>query len=156
MKRRKQKARSDARPLGCKGRYTKPNIWDEVRDLDMPLVEPGARFFVFALNLMGCMTIYSCEGHPDGFYVIFKATLAQARRIKLAGFMSVELENSFGAGTWWSLRLNEPKPRTGHVDRLRWAADSWLKAGLVTRSQRGKGESLIAYGPAKPVEPRRS
>ena len=36
-------------------------------------LEPGVKFFVLMLEQAGCETMYSCEGHPGGFYIVFRA-----------------------------------------------------------------------------------
>ncbi len=34
-------------------------------------LEPGVKYFVLAIEAMGGRTEFSCEGHPDGFYILF-------------------------------------------------------------------------------------
>ena len=36
-------------------------------------LERGVSYFVNKLESLGCKTMWSCEGHPAGFYVIFMA-----------------------------------------------------------------------------------
>lgn|SRR5581483_4447915 len=57
---------------------TSPNPWDAARKIKVlrcapgyPLadLEPGVKFFVLMLERLGAQTLYSCEGHPRGFYV---------------------------------------------------------------------------------------
>src|SRR4051812_18125423 len=58
------------------------NPWDSVQGAvlirhdtetgeDTPL-EAGVNFFVLMLEQLGATTRFSCEGHPDGFYVVFQ------------------------------------------------------------------------------------
>lgn len=130
-----------------RGRYTHANAWDAAcqqrlqrRDgtrFGKPeVIDPGVNFFVLVLEQMGIRTHFSCEGHPDGFYITFGASYAQATKIKMAGFFSVEIE---GARTW-SLRIHPVKDEDerGHVDCLRWAADAWEKRfGKLKLPKRG-------------------
>jgi hypothetical protein len=111
-----------------KGEYTEPNIWDQAKKLPMRGIDPGVRFFVFALNAMGLPTEYSCEGHPGGFYVVFRGPYAAARKVKGKGYFSVEIEGT----NRWSLRIHMRENRRGHVDHLRHAAKAW-EIGLLPK-----------------------
>jgi hypothetical protein len=118
-----------------KGKHTKPGVWDRYRrpilfrSSDMPFgppsepLDPGVNFFVLTLEAMGLRTRFSCEGHPDGFYVSFASSYRKALKIKQAGFFSVEIE---GDGNW-SIRLSTERDEKQHVDCLRWAAEAWAK-----------------------------
>jgi hypothetical protein len=61
------------------------NPWDEARKLKLTrgneiwppdVIDPGVNYFVLRLEEMGCTTRFSCEGHPDGFYVSYWGPLA--------------------------------------------------------------------------------
>lgn len=54
-------------------------------------LEPGVNFFVLMLERLGATTRFSCEGHPDGFYVMFDSTPELVRSITRAGFFTVEV-----------------------------------------------------------------
>jgi hypothetical protein len=78
------------------------------------------------LEKLGSKTRYSCEGHPDGFYIMFEADYELAFRIAAIGFFTIEL--------WWrqkntfSLRMSLRNSRGNIEDRnqtLRWAAAAW-------------------------------
>lgn len=112
----------------ARGRYTKKNIWDEMAKLEVyrdgEKLDPGVNYFVFMLDQMGLRTLYSCEGHPGGFYVTFVAPYETALKIKNAGFFSVEIEGE----NYWSIRRHMPvEDEREVVDAMRWATDSWEK-----------------------------
>jgi hypothetical protein len=67
-------------------------------------LEPGVRFFVLMLERLGCTTLFSCEGHPDGFYVSFQGPPEVARAVEACGFLTVSLH---GAGYRLSLDWGE-------------------------------------------------
>lgn len=85
-------------------------------------LEPGVNFFVLALEQYGAITHYSCEGHPNNFYVLFRADYTLATRIQAAGYLRVEIEGE----NLWSIRCNfddeETKTRV-----LTYAAKAWTK-----------------------------
>jgi len=111
-----------------KGRHTKPNIWDRAARLklirDGEKLDPGVNYFVAMLNQLKLPTIFSCEGHPNGFYVAFVAFYPMALKIRQCGFFSVELEGQ----CHWSIRITHPlRSNVSRVDLLRWAAEAWEK-----------------------------
>src|SRR3954462_5528073 len=57
---------------------------------DTPL-EVGVNFFVLILEQLGATTRFSCEGHPDGFYIVFEGSPELARAITHTGFFTVEI-----------------------------------------------------------------
>src|SRR5688500_17151144 len=57
---------------------------------EVPL-EPGVNFFVLMLEQLGATTRFSCEGHPDGFYIMFDCSPDLVRSITRAGFFTVEV-----------------------------------------------------------------
>lgn len=96
----------------------------------LELVDRGVTFFVLALEALGAVTKFSCEGHPTSFYVAFEAPYALAERIHSAGFFRVEVEGT----DYWSIRRSEASSEPGKpytdADKkrvLRWAAEAWLK-----------------------------
>jgi hypothetical protein len=54
-------------------------------------LDPGVNYFVLQLERLGCETIYSCQGHPTGFYVLFIAPDDAARRLVESGYFDVHL-----------------------------------------------------------------
>jgi hypothetical protein len=111
-----------------RGHYTKRNVWDDAADLEVirggERIDPGVNYFVLMLDQMGLQTHFSCEGHPDEFYVAFTASYEQALRVTSAGYFTVEIEGS----NYWSMRWRQKgdgNPETSRVDALRWAAEAW-------------------------------
>lgn len=89
-------------------------------------LENGVKFFVLTLEeRFGVTTNYSCEGHPNGFYVAFTATYEEACRIKSAGFFSVEIEKG---ALDWSMRLGPQLDEADKAKTLTWAAQAWQRA----------------------------
>ena len=148
---------SGLRPVGV---YTKQeeNEWDEarktplfrlqksasyegrlVRRLKRMELERGVNYFVLALERLGCRTHFSCEGHPNDFYIVFSCNYETAIFIASLGYFNVELNERDN----WSLRkaydaedkvfdapevrgLEEAEVyRRRHVDAMRWAAQAW-------------------------------
>ena len=54
-------------------------------------LDPEVNFFVESLEAIGAKTLYSCEGHPQGFYVLFKAPYQVARNIASLGYFNVSV-----------------------------------------------------------------
>ncbi len=95
--------------VACKKSVTRHDYLDKSE-----VIDKGVNFFVLALEDMGARPWYSCEGHPDGFYIVFEADETMARRVESCGFFDVEV-CSFGpwnpqkAG--WCIRLpRRPRP----------------------------------------------
>jgi len=124
----------------------KKNIWDRLRrrklkrpdslreDGSMVTLEGGVNYFVLMLEQLGCTTIFTCEGHPDGFYILFQGEYHVALMIKQAGYFSVEIEGPRA----WSIRFREEghafhngKPKVvpytykHRARHQRWAAQAW-------------------------------
>lgn len=91
--------------------------------IEPEILDRGVNFFVLMLEKLGAVPCWSCEGHPNGFYVAFIATEAQALRILRCGFFSVELEGS----KRWSLRINREISENDRQSILTYAAISWEK-----------------------------
>jgi hypothetical protein len=99
-------------------------------------IDPGVNFFVLALGHFGAMTLFSCEGHPGGFYIVFRSTEKLARRVHSCGFFSVELERGTRE---YSLRLRDVDiladrkrdvvlwTEASKAKVLRWASAAWWK-----------------------------
>ena len=58
---------------------------------EIETLDRGVRFFVLALEALGARTLFSCEGHPDGFYAYFRCPYRLATEIAKTGF-KVEVE----------------------------------------------------------------
>src|SRR6516162_7898331 len=54
-------------------------------------LEPGVKYFVLMLEQLGCMTHFSCEGHPHHFYIVFSGPFRTAQRIADVGYLDVRL-----------------------------------------------------------------
>jgi hypothetical protein len=116
------------------------NYWKEAQEL--PVVrgcppylpedlEPGVKFFVLALEQMGCTTYYSCEGHPTGFYIVFSGEYETALAVARVGCLSVEVDHRQGWFMLSSIRNEYPCESPWiEADRqglLTWAAQTWVK-----------------------------
>lgn len=84
-------------------------------------IDPGVNYFVLMLEQLGARTHYSCEGHPNSFYVMFEAPMRLAEKIRACGYFVVELEGH----NKWSIRINGQIEERIRKDVLRNAADSW-------------------------------
>lgn len=112
-----------------KGIHTKKNVWDEAAAIKIyrggELLEPGVNYFVLMLDQMGLPTYFSCEGHPNGFYIAFSAPYGQALAISDAGYFTVEIERE----DYWILRnlTNYTGSPREKIDAMRWGAEVWEK-----------------------------
>jgi hypothetical protein len=79
------------------------------------------------LEQIGASPQYSCEGHPDGFYVLFSAPIDIAVDVRNCGYFNVELEGeAHSCEHLWSIRLNHEKLTDNERQNiLRWAANKW-------------------------------
>lgn len=64
-------------------------------------LDRGVNFFITALEAMGAVTLFSCEGHPGGFYILFHAPVMVAETVYALGYFHVQVE---GRGQW-SIRM---------------------------------------------------
>ncbi len=112
----------------AKGYHTKKNVWDQAAELEVyrggEKLDPGVNYFVLMFDQMEMPTHFSCEGHPDGFYITFNGSYEGAYAIKTAGYFSVEIEGE----QYWSIRQHVNHSPRQKVDALRWAADAWERA----------------------------
>jgi hypothetical protein len=108
------------------------HVWDAACKLDVIRTSPcgvygpeplekGVNYFVLMLEQLGAKPHYSCEGHPNNFYVLFEAPLRIAEAIAECGFFTVELEGK----KLWSIRTRALKDDNERVKLLRWAAEQW-------------------------------
>jgi hypothetical protein len=130
----------NSRPKVKKGVHTKAGIWDQF--LEPILVrsgeklDPGVNFFVLTLEKLGLTTHFSCEGHPDGFYIAFTASYKTALKISQAGFFSIEI----GRKNYWMLRVHMEHSERSRIDCLRWAAEAWAKRFGIPKKEKGEKE----------------
>jgi hypothetical protein len=120
------------------------NPWDRAKRLEVvrgnapyppgPL-EDGVKFFVLQLEQLGCTTLYSCEGHPAGFYIMFRGPEPTARAVARCGFFRVELSDEEDTyvmrlhGDWaYVAAKGEARGEAERVRCLRWAAAAWVNA----------------------------
>lgn len=105
--------------------------WDRAKDLVLLRSSPcgiyneeldrGVNYFVLMLEQLKAQPHYSCEGHPNGFYVLFAAPLKLALKIRACGFFTVELEGK----NRWSIRTRQFRDEAEHTQFLRMAASQW-------------------------------
>jgi hypothetical protein len=96
--------------------------------------EPGVRYFLRQLLRLGAATIFSCEGHPEHFYVLACMPLALAMRVVAAGYFAVELTESpllpectTAESLVIAIRLYYYDGERDKRRSLRGAADAWEK-----------------------------
>lgn len=91
------------------------------------LIEPGVVWFVEWLEAHGAQTIFSCEGHPQGFHVTFRAPYPLAHAIAGVQELRVEIfrSKSLPQADQWHLKLRrEPESHDERDDLLRDIAGS--------------------------------
>jgi len=116
-----------------KERVSTATIWDRACELELfrtspcsiysGRIEPGVNYFVLMLEQLEATPMYSCEGHPNNFYVMFSGPLEVAEQISECGYFTVELE---GKGLW-SIRTRGFENDAERKQVLRWAAEAWEK-----------------------------
>ena len=77
-------------------------------------LEPGVRIFVLTLEAVGATSVMSCEGHPDGFYIGFKAPyelllnlVSEQDRRKVLRFMASNMIRSLGLEDQYPLETGD-------------------------------------------------
>lgn len=98
-------------------------------------LDRGVNFFVESLERLGAKTLYSCEGHPRGFYIMFDAPYSVAWRVARAGFFTVSIVSNDChpcRGRWLlELHANDKasakKTKINKVLSLVWASETWKK-----------------------------
>lgn len=94
------------------------------------VIDPGINFFVLALEHLKAVPQFSCEGHPAGFYITFKASYKLAERIASAGFFDVSIDAGRAANWRLSLRNQKISRESDKARILTVAAEAWTKAFL--------------------------
>lgn len=109
--------------------------WDAARKLSVvrhdyraegEVIDKGVNFFVLTLEAMGAVPRYSCEGHPNGFYVMFEGPYELALKIDRAGFFSTEICSNRSTPSWVIRRGHTTSIRERNQS-LRWAAGAWKR-----------------------------
>lgn len=141
----KSSARKNSSPSLTKSETHTITTWAEARKLKIHRIspfgsreklDPGINFFVLMLEKLGAVTFFSCEGHPDGFYVLFAAPIELVQRLVLMGWFSYELEGGVAevnGQLWprWSVRRNFDDEKNKQLC-LKWAAEAWAaKFGAI-------------------------
>lgn len=126
------------KPVKCPKKKTKPKLiktWRAAAKLKLyrqsplpfdhkpELLDSGVNFFVLKLEELGALTCFSCEGHPNGFYIMFSAPQSLALDIYSCGFFTVELAGE----NYWRLCINREVDDHRRQTILNWAAQSWAK-----------------------------
>lgn len=75
------------------------------------MLDAGVLPFVQVLEQLGCRTLLSCEGHPNGFFIVFDAPATLAHQIRDCGF-DLEVSKVGSLPEYWliSLASEESKP----------------------------------------------
>jgi hypothetical protein len=100
---------------------------------DSDIIEPGAVWFVEWLERNGAQTVFSCEGHPEGFHVVFHGSydlahaLAAVEHLVVSVFRS-ELHQETGQ---WKIELDYwPETREERDAALRQLAASFVELAI--------------------------
>lgn len=123
---------------GCK------NPWDAAREVELvrgneiwppEAIDRGVNYFVLALERMGCTTLFSCEGHPDGFYVSFLGPHEVAAWIDRISVFEVSVRSHSRWGSNFKMHLGRLEfsylrngkawDEAAKVKTLRHAARAW-------------------------------
>lgn len=115
------------------------NPWDAAKSL--PCVrgnhmyppadlEPGVKFFVLMLEKLGCTTLFSCEGHPARFYVVFHGPHRVAAAVAACGGIDVEVNRTGYRMSLDRVELDARRKGREFTARLRdlvlrYAASAW-------------------------------
>ena len=93
-------------------------------------IEPGARFFVLALERLGARTTVSCEGHPEGFFVNFTGSHELAEQLSGIDPLTIEvLPGCWRLSAIAAEQMQDPAFRDAErVYLLRQAADAMIRA----------------------------
>ena len=113
--------------------------YDEVFK-EMATLEHGVTYFIEAIEKMDGKTYFSCEGHPENFYILFAMPYVKARilsKFLMSGF--IEVSNSVGIENeeLWKLALRP------HGDAVHLAVLRELSNGFQSCLTFMKKESII-------------
>ena len=98
-------------------------------------LERGVNFFIQTQEYLGAHTLYSCEGHPRGFYILFDADWDLAYDIACAGYFEVMMAAPHHPKNRWHLCFGHNVRNASFAERdkrrlLRAAAKAWQKEFL--------------------------
>lgn len=105
-------------------------MWDQARRIrlvrrnphgEFEEIDRGVNFFVERLEAWGCRPEWSCEGHSDGFYIVFSGTYKAALFISSMGGFNIEIMGY----ERWRLFINEPTTERQKRKLLRKMAEIW-------------------------------
>lgn len=101
-------------------------------------LEKGVNFFILALEILGAKPRFSCEGHPNGFYICFHAPYKLALEIESCGFFRVSISRSIAFSSkrnYWRMDLGntERLSEQRRLDCLNQAALAWTHKILLRR-----------------------
>lgn len=91
-------------------------------------LDRDVNYFILQLERLGCKTLYSCGGHPDDFYIVFRAPYPVAFKVAQCGYLRVGVDfyrNQFYLSR--NFKTSEHRPNTPKPKFLRWAAVAWEK-----------------------------
>ncbi len=95
---------------------------------DKHSLEPGVNFFVLVLEYFDAKTVFSCEGHPKGFYIYFQCPYKTALIVNALKFFTLELTDK----DKWRITMNEEGLEANEdrefteEDRVRWLSNASL------------------------------
>jgi hypothetical protein len=98
-------------------------------------LDPEVNFFVKALESIGAKVLFSCGGHPNGFYISFEASYEIAHSIQGCGFFDVSIA---GENVW---RIDLGRNDCDYLTKsrrnalLRSTADIWVRRGIGAKLQ---------------------
>jgi len=116
---------------------------------DTIAIESGVNFFMLALEKLGAKVLFTCEGHPTGFNIVFEADYDTTHELSLCGYFTYQLMANKNR---WSMNLRGIEAgitfekgsfSTDERDRvLRNASRAWAEKGYT-----GKNIDLLARDP---------
>lgn len=123
--------------------------WDDAKKFQLvrydyrsegEVIDPGVNFFVLALEHLGARPEYSCEGHPQGFYIAFHASHDLVRRIDgIDDFFRVEVSSRGGyRPNFWAIRApygyNTERGKRYHLRKIAKLWQKELLGGALARA----------------------
>ncbi len=96
-------------------------------------MEDGVKFFILMLEKLGCTTVWSCEGHPEGFHVSFHGPAAVVREIEACDVLDIEL---FQGGYSINLDKRELRMRRAGLPFTKKKRDELLKHAATVMVER--------------------
>jgi hypothetical protein len=114
---------------------TSKRPWDEARKLKIMRyghsknepADPGVNYFLLVLEELGAKPKTSCEGHPYGFNILFKASFEVAIAIQMVGYFDISFSSMNCERPQWC-RMTLPDSWVDEREKtqtLRQAAAAW-------------------------------